>query len=207
MPSPAFRHRPPVRQICEKEADSAGLSLGPLLLLYNHFGGLFQQLAHSLVGPLSTACTMCRSSLLRVFMCLCDLDSDRRGCLALGTILARVPSGQTSGSDFLVAHTQLADHNQCRDNAICVSPGPMKIYLHHGREGHDMAHILASCPLGTNASVGRNLFVRCTRALVHSNAAHGGQKTDGQEETRLGILRPYKVLQWKVLNDLIQKAV
>ena len=58
-----------------------------------------------------------------------------------------------------------------------------------------MAHILASCPLGTNASVGRNLFVRCTRALVHSNAAHGGQKTDGQEETRLGILRPYKVLQ------------
>ena len=132
MPSPEFRHRSPVRQICEKEADSARLSLGPLLL-YNHFGGLFHQLAHSLVGPLSTACTMCRSSLLRVFMCLCDLDSDRRGCLALGTILARVPSGQTSGSDFLVAHTQLADHNQCRDNAICVSPGPMKIYLHHGQ--------------------------------------------------------------------------
>ena len=62
------------------------------LLLYNHFGGLFQQLAHSLAGPLSTACTICRSSLLRVFMPLCDLDSDCRGCLALGTILARVPS-------------------------------------------------------------------------------------------------------------------
>ena len=77
----------------------------------------------------------------------------------------------------------------------------MKIYLYHGDGGHDMAHILASCPLGTNASVGRNLFVRCTRALVHSNAAHGGQKTDGQEETRLGILRPYKVLQWKVGRD------
>ena len=44
-------------------------------------------------------------------------------------------SSETSGSNFLVAHTQLADHNQCRDNAICVSPGPMKIYLDHGRGG------------------------------------------------------------------------
>ena len=38
MPSPAFRHQSPVRQICEKEADSARLSLGPLLL-YNHLAG------------------------------------------------------------------------------------------------------------------------------------------------------------------------
>ena len=82
----------------------------------------------------------------------------------------------------------------------------MKIYLYHG-QGNTIWPTSWPAVLWGQMPVWDETSLFAARELSSTPMLFTRVKTDGQEETRLGILRPYKVLQWRVLNYLMQKAV
>ena len=110
---------------------------------------------------------------------------DGVGSLALETILARTPSKKTYGSNFLLVPTH--------PTAIRVE---LSASLRQTRwkyiftTGHDMAHILSSCPLGGGQMPVwyGNLFVCSAPPVVHTDRGRGSRPT--KEEASWVILSP-----------------